>query len=74
MAIKIDKGIPIPPVARKHANGWPFAAMNVGDSFIVPIDKRVSARTAVSSWHQRNKEQRLTGRSTRDGFRVWRIA
>ena len=73
--IKIETGIPLPP-----ANGakYPFATMNVGDSFFVPFDGedpntvRERIGSPAGQWSRRH-EQKFTVRRVAGGMRVWRI-
>ena len=86
--IVIDKGIPIPPIASKGGRRtgkrrlYPWADMEVGDSFAVPADGKMDARkksmtlltiahSPVSTLARRN--WRFTARSFDDHVRIWRI-
>lgn len=72
MMIKIDKGIPAPASGR-HLK-YPFAMMEIGDSFFVPTT--TSSNILVCAYKHRPK--RFTTRSVVEngvrGIRVWRIA
>lgn len=88
MTIEIETGVPIPPpkggCGRPHR--YPFAGMNVGDSFAVPRVRgekrecgsdRVQARisNAAGRWVRRHKSQarfvvRVIDETT---VRCWRI-
>lgn len=67
--IKIDKGIPIPP--SNTGSRYPFAHMEVGDSFFA--ETRQSKMTAAArNWGVRLKRKFVT-RKESNGTRVWRI-
>lgn len=79
---KIEKNIPVPS---KAADEYPFAEMEVGDSFFVPIEVKStkSVRNATAAYQQRvrNKNGTTTLRFTtvienidgkETGVRVWR--
>jgi hypothetical protein len=65
--MKIEKGIPMP-----HA--YPFAQMEVGDSFVLPTNiKRVTAWIAAKRYADKHNVEFAT-RTTEDGsIRLWRI-
>lgn len=74
MNIKIDKDIPPPPLGRAPATRYPFADLEVGDSFFIPgaTPQSISGST---SW-ARNKltPRKFTVRTVEGGTRVWRVA
>ncbi len=76
--IKIDKNIPIPTGERgKRTDAWfyPIESMEIGDSFEVPCANHGKAKDrARGSFYNRFKILgfKLTTRTTRAGFRVWR--
>lgn len=72
------------PQTRKIQAVYPWAAMNTGDSFFVPItadenETQVQRRllSAARSWTQRHPEHRYTTRRVREngvpGVRCWRV-
>lgn len=65
----IEKNIPM-PVGRGN---YPFASMQVGDSFFVP---RMKAQTlsAAACGYQKKLNMKYTVRTVDGGVRVWRIA
>lgn len=71
--IQIDKSIPIPGRKREE---YPWASMEIGDSFSVSTSK--TGIRASAAWASRRYERRFISRSvTEDGvdvIRVWRIA
>jgi hypothetical protein len=74
--IEIEKGVAIPPPAPKH-NGkkhrYPFAQMEVGDSFVVPLEKHQSIAGAISMINYYGRYGQFTKRYMPDHIRVWRI-
>ena len=72
--MEIEKTIPIP---RAHATRgkYPFHQMEIGDSFVVPVDRRIAASVACD-WYKRKHGMKFVTRKTEDGkfVRVWRIA
>lgn len=81
--MKIEKGVPMPvfPDGRtrryetKAGGEYPFPQMEVGDSFVVPIDRKGAVGVACNSYKKKHGKQ-FTTRKTEDGnfVRVWRIA
>ena len=68
--MKIEKKIPL-PTARTN---WPFAKMEVGDSFIVPVEKLISCRGAASAYSKNHPCVRFTVRTMDGKVRCWRTA
>lgn len=67
-AIKIDKGVPIPP-RRAGAHKYPWYDMEIGDSFFTEEEK---VRAAASKIGPRTGHRYAT-RAEGDGYRVWRV-
>jgi len=77
---KIEKGFALPPDAGGRAPIYPFGAMRVGDSFLVPVpsgerailvQKRVLR--AAAAFKGRHKSRVIfTTRQTEEGVRCWR--
>jgi len=69
--INIDKNIPIPK-PRGSSNYYPWASMEVGDSFLIPTHKHnnVSAATRYAKLRYKHK---YSARKEEGGIRVWRI-
>lgn len=72
----IDKGIPIPKKAGGRKPVWPFAQMEIGDSFFMAGD-RIKCQRALANAAQHY--QRKTGavfvtRAMDGGARIWRVA
>jgi hypothetical protein len=86
MSIAIDKNIPAPAGTRGRPARYPFADMEVGDSFAVPLagetwgkgtsDKAVSRLSnASNSFGKRNNWKFVTRSRKAEGVvRCWRIA
>lgn len=74
MNIKIEKGIPIPPIARKASLSW-IRDMDIGDSYVIDHDRIIKQNTYAAATAAGAK---VTIRTViKDGvkkFRVWRIA
>lgn len=64
----IEKGIPVPPDAR---NKYPFDALNVGDSFLVPVGNFNTLR-AAAYFKGKRSGKKYVARLTDKGIRVWR--
>lgn len=75
---EIEKGYTPPPPPRGRSL-YPFAQMEIEDSFLVPYDgddartveRRVSASAAQFG---RRTSTKYTTRREEDGVRIWRIA
>ena len=69
--IKIEKGIPLPPIGRPPI--YPWQEMEVGDSFLVSSDSR-RIRNIASVTNRRHPLKRFAVRKQPDGmYRVWRV-
>lgn len=79
--IQIDKNIDIPKSEykprKKTESKYPFAKMQVGDSFLLQeysLIKYVNARQAIARRVKLNPNEKYKTRQTVEGRRVWRIA
>jgi hypothetical protein len=73
--IKIERDVPLPPpVRRGRKPTWPFAEMEVGDSFVVPASRREKARLAAANYAHRHRGWKYATRDVPDGYRIWRTA
>jgi hypothetical protein len=74
--IEIEKNIPMPPRGARQGK-YPFAHMEVGDSFFVR-QTEASKNSVISSvqWAKGKFGFRFTVRADNDnaGWRVWRVA
>ena len=71
MEIKIEKNVPF--IGRANNGKFPFYKMEIGDSFSVGLDNRLSLRSMASTYGRKNGKKFIT-RQSDDGIRVWRIA
>lgn len=73
----IEKNIPMPP-KREVGVKYPFSAMDVGDSFFVPVspgDSKEKLQARIHSAQKKNKTiggRRFTVRQSEGGVRCWR--
>lgn len=74
MAMKIEKGIPIPANKSRGYSGLSktLRLMDVGDSVLVP--KSIKYPVRVASHIAQSTNRKFATRSTPEGRRVWRIA
>lgn len=75
--LDIEKNVPVPPGAGRVGR-YPWAEMEVGDSFFVQAihGKRAQSTigTAGLSWAARNHpDRKFTVRKVDGGYRCWRI-
>lgn len=76
---KVDKGIPIPPEsAQEHRYRWPWKQLEIGDSFLAPLDgddEGVVRHRMRTQCINTGKKLNKSFRAERDkrGIRVWRI-
>lgn len=72
---KVEKGIPIPP--KKTFSKYPFAILEIGDSFLVPFKGNHSnpglLANRVGANCRRFVGKKFCYRIIEDGVRVWRI-
>ena len=52
---------------------YPLDIMEVGDSFLVPLEKRASAASMCSKYRKASGKKFIT-RKVEGGFRVWRVS
>ncbi len=75
----IEKGLPMPAAARhRRISKYPFAQLEVGDSFLVPdtpqskAENRANSATNVAN--QRLAPKHFGARRVTEGVRIWRVA
>ena len=85
-AITVEKNIPIPESRfgkgrQPGETKYPFAELQVGDSFMVPTKKQTDINKMQSSicghafqYKRKNRDTNFTTRIVDGGIRVWRIA
>ncbi len=73
----IEKGVPF-VCGRARANAartkYPWAEMEVGDSFLAPSDKTLNAMSTACSYHSRKSGRTFRASTTPEGIRVHRLA
>ena len=70
---KIEKNIPI-PLRGGESSPFPFSKMEIGDSFLIPINQRSKMQSRLYKYLQENKDKAFISRRTDDNnVRVWRI-
>jgi len=69
-AFQIEKGIPIP----LERPTYPFAEMQVGDSFAVAAEMRSRVSSASAFFQRAHPGQRFITRKYNGAYRCWRIA
>ena len=72
MTYQITKGLPIPKISAGRPAIYPFAALEVGDSFSAGNEEAGKVRRAASAF-SRNHKVRFTVRKEGEGVRCWRI-
>lgn len=79
--VRIEHGVPIPPRSLgksrkgKQRGRYPWAAMEVGDSFFARGATHISLASLASAWRYRNhmEQRKFSFRTLAGGVRVWRI-
>jgi hypothetical protein len=71
--IEIEKGIKLPERSGANATKYPWAHMEIGDSFLMPTQKPSLARSGACSAGKRYGMKFRTAQEA-GGIRVWRIA
>ena len=75
MTFKIEKDVPMPTRTRNGGSKYPFAEMQVNDSFFVEAIGQASERrmySAIQSYRRRFPEVKMSLRKVDGGLRVWR--
>lgn len=73
MPIEIEKGVPIPDSAQRSR--YPFAQMEVGDSFFAPGRTTKQMQNAASTHRKKGKKFRAMKEFVDgvEGTRIWRV-
>ena len=76
MTFVLETNIPVPGrKGGRTGSKYPFAVMDVGQSFLVGSDVKASTvRSAVGAFIKTNKDRKFVVRETPEGVRVWRVA
>ena len=69
----IEKNVPVPADVKREQK-YPFAAMEIGDSFVAPKHRLSTIRAAASYYSRRYKKKFAvrTDPSSPDSIRIWR--
>jgi hypothetical protein len=75
-AVKVESGIPLPAGTRKGPRPiYPWDQMKIGDSFLVPPDKKIdSFRRAAAVACRKRAGWKFSVINTESGYRCWRVA
>lgn len=68
----IDHNIPLPGPRQSTTLRFPFALLEVGDSFFVPGDKNAVSPAAFQ--YAKRHGKKFTVRKVEGGHRVWRLS
>ena len=72
---EIEKNIEIPKECRGRPPIWPFASMEIGESFAVPIEDGKKARLAANAYKITSKTGwSYTSRASDGHMRIWRTS
>lgn len=73
MNFEIEKNVPLEGI--RPYSKYPFQYMEVGDSFVAPIEKRPGIAAMLTRIHKDKKMKFVTRMSNdRKSIRVWRLA
>lgn len=71
---KIDKNVPLPKSKSGPERKYPFAEMEIGDSFLVEAKNRHLAQRSSYMYNKNHQPKRIMCRTQPDGsLRVWRV-
>ncbi len=69
---EIQKNVPIPKIIARGTKDFPFSEMEVGDSILIPSQRRSSAKKYANKETASNPEKEFIFRSYEDEVRIWR--
>lgn len=72
---EIRDDIPLPPKATGGKNGvskYPFADLQIGQSFLVGPDGKVAIRSALTAFRKKHPTLGFATRVVEDGVGIWR--
>jgi hypothetical protein len=72
--VRIDRNVPLPVGRNFRRTKYPFASMEVGDSFVFPASANESSARSQSNVAGRKSGRKFSVRKTEAGLRCWRIA
>ncbi len=69
--MNIDKDIPLPAKRGDNNAKWPWGALEVGDSFLMP--RTLSSASAQATTNAKKTGRKYTCRTEAEGIRIWRV-
>lgn len=69
----IVRDVPLPAKRNDAMRRYPFAEMQPGDSFTIPVDRRQSVRSAASQFQQVHQGWQFVTRLEGERVRIWRV-
>jgi hypothetical protein len=69
----IARDVPLPAPRNEALRRYPFADMEPGDSFTIPADRMLSARSAASRFQQSHRGWAFVTRMDGERARIWRV-
>jgi len=73
MKVEIEKNVPVPEWCGRSKAKYPWATMEVGDSFLSHVSK-ITCLGTVKAMAERKTGRKFIARTTPEGVRVWRVA
>lgn len=70
--IAVEKNVPMPTAGPRNAAKYPWAELEVGDSFLMP--KPLANASAQASIYGTRKNKKFACRAVEGGTRIWRVA
>ena len=70
MDFVIEKGIPM----SRTNNKFPLKQMEIGDSFVVPLERTIALRMAIQRLKLSNSKLKFATRTDGNGVRAFRVA
>ncbi len=79
---KIEKNLAIPTRHNRRQSKYPWADLQIGDSFLVPFNEvnvkneRSNLHTSYRQWCRTRQlpERKISVQEVEKGFRVWRVS
>lgn len=71
---KIESDVPAPSSRNGRSYKYPFAEMNVGDSFLISDGSGVEKIRYAASYYGSRNQKKFAVRKCDSGHRCWRIA
>lgn len=70
---KVEKNIPVPERRKRKGASYPFAGMEVGDSFACEQGDYARVQAAMRTYSYHHGSTKFVIRRTDNGFRCWRV-